>query len=75
MEEGRIDDAEAEKNRLENQQRERRKRNEEMGIEQQALWFRYREIPTKYSVQPRLLCWLSPFKGHLCYPIMYQIPL
>ena len=41
MEEGRIQEAEAEKNRLENMQRERRKKAEAMGHEQSPLWFRY----------------------------------
>ena len=41
MEEGRIQEAESEKNRLENQQRERRKKAEELGHDQVPLWFRY----------------------------------
>lgn len=40
MEEGRINEAEAEKNRLENLQRERRKKAEELGHEQNPMWFR-----------------------------------
>ena len=40
MEEGRIQEAETEKNRLENMQRERRKKAESMGHEQSPLWFR-----------------------------------
>ncbi|XP_076446701.1 oxysterol-binding protein-related protein 3-like isoform X2 [Babylonia areolata] len=39
MEEGRIQEAEAEKNRLENHQRERRKKAEELGHDQSPLWF------------------------------------
>ncbi|XP_070185405.1 oxysterol-binding protein-related protein 3-like [Littorina saxatilis] len=39
MEEGRIQEAEAEKNRLENSQRERRKKAEDMGHSHSANWF------------------------------------
>ncbi|XP_025080821.1 oxysterol-binding protein-related protein 6-like isoform X2 [Pomacea canaliculata] len=40
MEEGKIQEAEIEKNRLENLQRERRKKAEEMGHDQQSRWFK-----------------------------------
>lgn len=39
LEEGKIAEAEAEKNRLENQQRERRKKVEDLGREQGPMWF------------------------------------
>lgn len=47
MEEGRIQEAEAEKNRLENLQRERRKKMEDLGHEQSPLWFSKKNLDGK----------------------------
>ncbi|KAL8587462.1 hypothetical protein ACOMHN_062195 [Nucella lapillus] len=47
MEEGRIQEAESEKNRLENLQRERRKRTEDVGHDQSPLWFSKRSSDGK----------------------------